>query len=406
MPVDLCAIPDISRRFRQPSVKRWLVMLLIFMVCGGFLTSWLWPANAPARGALFWHCFISAPLGLWAITFGCRWLVWLSTEWPANGWDDEREQDIRNEIQRGQSFLVLDAATVCLPHVVTSGELTQQFLLPQGIRLPSVVDTTTQSVNAIARFNDHDLPAFARIQNRLQQLLHDPQLQAALFRRQTTDPLQVILQVDSAISLVPVEQEDLHKWLINLLPASNVQFAPRFGLADIDSWLDNPGLMGTLLVLSVCIRPTITDGEGEAAVALLLHTGEEEGIDSHARVRIHRPEQSKDAEALYASAMQSLVWGKTRAEDIASLWLAGMGTGNKTQSLLSKNKLRFPRAEANAQIVDIDMKTGRTGVVSFWLAAALAAGHSGTLPFSQLIMSSPEEGMPWWTVIHPGKETS
>jgi len=101
-----------------------------------------------------------------------------------------------------------------------------------------------------------------------------------------------------------------------------------------------------------------------------------------------------------------LVWGKTDAEHIESLWFSGMGTENKTQSLLSKNKLRFPRAEASAQITDIDLKTGLTGVTSPWLAVALAAGQSVSLPFPQLIMSVSKEGLPWWVVIHPGNKAS
>ncbi|SUX58190.1 Uncharacterised protein [Citrobacter braakii] len=132
MPVDLSAIPDVARRTRQPSIKRWLVIFLIFMVLSGFITSWLWPSNNPSRGAFFWHCFITAPLVVWILLLGTRWLCYLATEWPAEGWDDEREQDIANEIHRGQRFLVLAAQSVHLPHAVTSAGLTQQFMLPQG----------------------------------------------------------------------------------------------------------------------------------------------------------------------------------------------------------------------------------------------------------------------------------
>jgi hypothetical protein len=406
MPVDLSAIPDVARRTRQPSAKRWFVVLLIFMVLGGFLTSWLWPThNNSARGPLFWHCFISAPLAIWVVLFGLRWLAWLSTVWPANGWDDEREQDIENEIQRGQCFLILDFASVRLPHVVTSGALTEQFLLPQGIKLPSVVDAATQSVSYIAQFSDKSLPAAERIQNRLREILSDPLLKTGLYECQKKKSLQVILQIDSSIYLSSDELADIRKRMITLLPVSNIQISPYFGMSDIDKWLDNPESMDTLLLLSVCIRATVSDGEGEAAVALLLHSEAGEGFNSNMAVRFHRPEQSKDTKSLLSTAMQALVWGKTHAADIQSLWFSGMGTENKTQSLLSENKFRFPRAEASAQIIDIDLKTGRTGVVSPWIAIALAAGHSCTLPFPQLIMSASEEEDPWWVVIRSGKES-
>lgn len=405
MPVDLSAIPDVASRARQPSVKRWLVILLIFMVLGGFLTSWLWPANSPSRGAFFWHCFISAPLAMWGVLFALRWLGWLSTVWPANGWDDERERDIENEIQRGQYYLVLDATSVSLPHVVTSGVLTEQFLLPQGIKLPSVVDATTQSVSYAARFGDDKLPATERIQNRLRELLNDPILKAALSGSKTTKPLQVILQIDPNVCLSGDEQVDLQNLMKTLFPVNNIQLLPHFGLSDIDNWLDNPKGMEALLILSVCIRATVSDGEGEAAVALLLHSVNGETFDRNTRVCIHRPEQSNDTAALHTSAMQALVWGKIHPDAVESLWFAGMGTENKTRSFLSEHKLRFPRAEANAQITDIDLKTGLTGVVSPWLAIALAAGHSGSLPFPQLLMSVSEDVFTWM-VIHPGKDAS
>ncbi|WP_320714324.1 hypothetical protein [Enterobacter sp. 61D5] len=406
MPVDLSTIPDVASRNCQPSIKRWFVILLIFMFLGGFFTSWLWPSNSPERGALFWHCFISAPLAIWIVLFGFRWLAWLSTVWPANGWDNEREQDIENEIQRGQYFLVVDAASVCLPHVVTSGALTEQFLLPQGIKLPSVIDSETQSISYIAQFSDSNLPVINRIQNRFRELLNDPILKAALSRRKPFIQLQVILQVDPNVYLSQDEQEEFKKQIATLLPASNIRLLPHFGLSDIDNWMDNPESIDSLLVLSVCLRAVVSDGDGEAAVALLLRSGDDADSDINTAVHFHRPEQSKDTETLLASARQALEWGKTDAEHIESLWFSGMGTENKTQSFLSENKLRFPRAEASEQITDIDLKTGLTGVTSPWLAVALAAGQSGSLPFPQLIMSASAEGLPWWMVIHPGQKVS
>ncbi|MGR7120023.1 hypothetical protein ACU62C_11875 [Klebsiella aerogenes] len=406
MPVDLSAIPGVANRVRQPSIKRWLVTLLIFLVLGGFLTSWLWPANIPARGAFFWHCFISAPLAIWVVLFGLRWLAWLSTVWPANGWDDEREQDIENEIQRGQLCLVVDAASVCLPHVVTSGELTEQFLLPQGIKLPSVIDPEKQSVSYIAQFSDSNLPVSDRIQNRFRELLNDPILKTALSRRKTGKPHQIVIQIDPNIYLSQDEQDELKRQMVTLLPASNIRLSPQFNLSDIDYWLDNPDNTDSLLLLSICLRAVVSDGDGEAAVALLLHPAHDAEPENNTAVLFHRPEQSKDTATLLTSARQALVWGKTDAEHIESLWFAGMGTENKTQSLLSENKLRFPRAEATAQITDIDLKTGLTGVASPWLAVALAAGQSGSLPFPQLIMSASKESLPWWMVIHPGQKVS
>lgn len=124
---------------------------------GGFLTSSLWPAQKVVREALFWHCFITAPLVIWAVFLGIRWLIYLAVEWPASGWDHERKQDIANEIRRGQRSLLLLGVGVQLPHVVESTTLSQQFLVPQGLALPAVVDKNTQAVSFLARFNDEGL---------------------------------------------------------------------------------------------------------------------------------------------------------------------------------------------------------------------------------------------------------
>ncbi|AIR66366.1 hypothetical protein [Cedecea neteri] len=401
MPVDLTAIPDVASRAHPPSIKRWLFLLLIFMVFGSFLTSWLWPENLVTREALFWHCSISVPAIIWAALFGIRWIVWLTTVWPANGWDDEREQDIKNEIRRGQSFLVLGAASVRLPHIVTSGALTEQFLLPKGIELPSVVDVETHTISYIAQFSDNNLPSVKRIQNRLQELLSDPALKAALFRHKTTNSIQIILQIDPSVHLSTNEQEILKKQITKCVAVEDIHLSPHFGLSDIDGWLDKPKSIDLLLLLSVCIRATISDGEGEAAIALLLHTENAVETDRNSTARFHRPEYSKDTVTLLASAKQALVWGGTDTEHIESLWFAGMGTENKTPSFLSENHLHFPRAKASAQITDIDMKVGLTGVTSPWLAVALAAGQPGSLSFPQLVMSVSKDSRPWWVVVHP-----
>lgn len=402
MPVNLSAIPDNAKRKRPPSLKRWLVVLLIFMIFGGFFTSWLWPVST-VRGALFWHCFISAPLVIWIFLAGSRWLVWLASEWPAGGWDDERERDIADEVQRGQRALILDSMCVHLPHLVTSGALTEQFLLPQGVVLPPVIDETAQTVSYIAQFSDVGQPAPVRIERQLCELLEDAMLRAALLKVKPTGMPTVIIQIDSEVTLSSDEIADIRKCITSLLSVpARIQFLPYFGLSEIDSWLDEPKVMSTLLLLSVSLRNTLSDGDGEAAVALLLHQECENYDDEHGGLaRIHRPEHSLNSTALQISAMQSLLWGKTCTEEIASVWVAGMGTNNETQSLLASNNLKFQLAETHGQLTDIDMKSGRTGATSPWLAIALAAGNSRPYPFPQLIMSMPEDGLPWWMVVHP-----
>lgn len=403
MPVNLSIIPDIAIRKRPPSLKRWLVVLLIFFVCGGFLTSWLWPAHKTIHGALFLHCIVTVPLVLWTLLLGIRWLFYLSAVWPADGWDEEREQDIADEIQRGQRYLLLEEAAVHLPHVVTSGGLTHQFLLPQGVILPVVVNENTHAVGYQAGFDDGESTLSDRVLRRVKALLNDRAIQSTLSHSYAARPLTVIIQIGCESELNKEDIEEIHKCISSLLPASSeVQFSPKFGLTEIDSWLDAPDSFSTLLILSVNVLSLISDGEGEAAVALFLSFGAEDDASQLTVAHVHRPELAKDTTAIHRSAIQALHWGKTCCEDIAALWLAGMGVENKTQALLANNNLKFTRAEASVQLTDIDMKSGYTGVTSPWLAIALAAGNVGATPYPQLIMSMADrDAQPWWLVVYP-----
>lgn len=136
MPVDLSVIPPATKRKLPPSVKRWSVVLLVFIVCGGLFTSLLWPSHSIVRGELFWNCFISLPFIIWLFIFGARWLCYLISVWFSDGWNHEREKDIGNEIQRGQRYLTLEAVCTHLPHVVTSGVMTDQFIIPGELSYP------------------------------------------------------------------------------------------------------------------------------------------------------------------------------------------------------------------------------------------------------------------------------
>lgn len=403
MPVDLSAIPPLATRKPPPSLKRWLVVLLVFFICGGVITVWLWPVAQGIPERAFWYGFIVIPAVAWLFMASIRWFTWLVSLWLADGWDCEREKDMFMDIQRGQRFIILKAQCVHIPHAVTSCSLTEQFIIPQGVVLPVVVDEITHSVSHQSQFSDAGQAIFSRILRQMVLLLEDAALRAALLQYGVSRPLTVILQIDTDATLTPEEMQIIKTTMIPLLPSSTkVACILTFGLADIDAWLDKPAMFSSLLVISVMLRENISDGEGEAAVALLLCTANEINNAERKVAYIHRPERSKSSSDFNKSMTQALQWGKTTAEDIACLWLAGMGTDNKSQALLANNNLKFPRVDVNSQCIDIDMKSGVNGNVSPWLAIVLAAGNKGEYPFSQLLMSMPvDEPLPWWLIVHP-----
>lgn len=402
MPVDLSSIPEKMVRKRQPSLKRWSVALLLFLVCGGFFTSWLWSVQQVARGALFWHCFITAPLVLWIVLFSVRWLLYLVTVWPAEGWDDEREQDISNEIRRGQRYLLLMGASVNLPHFQATTTLSQHFIMPQGVVLPVVVDEITQDVSYKAEFKCSTALFSERVIEQINTLIESPVIQNHLLKSYTGQLLSVVVQIEDENELSEEDCLNLHNQISLLLPSLQIHFRPCFGWEDIDHWLDFPDYFDDLLILSINLRSDLSDGEGEAAIALLLRFADEDRDADSSFAHIHRPENNKDILGLNNSVSTALLWGKTRSDDIASVWLAGMGAENKIQSLLASSNLKFPRAEASGQLIDIDMKSGYTGIASPWLSLALAAGNSAERLYPQLVLSIPDRNIsPWCLVIQP-----
>lgn len=402
MPVDLSCIPARAKRLSPPSPRRWLVILLMLMACGGFITVYLWPASMPTQTPLFWICFLGIPIGGGLMAWCVRWLAYLSTEWLADGWDDAREWDLAQDIHRGQRHLELLAQVVHLPHVIATASLSEQLLLQEGISLPSQVDGASQVIRQ-ARFDDVALPMQHRAESQLRSLLSDVSLQAALQRLSPHRALSVFLQIDSNMPDMRADRSTLLPLIREMvsLPLT-LSFIEGDGLAVIDTWLDHLDTVQARLVIALSLSEMETDGTGEVAVALLLHSSMPHTSSRSIVAHIHRPEQTSRSQGLNAALRQALHWGMAAPEDIKGIWLTGMGTGNEASSLFSTADMRFPAA---GQPCDIDMKVGLTGLASPWLATAVAAGHVALLSSPQLVMSVPNgEPLPWFMVIRPSAD--
>jgi hypothetical protein len=402
MPVDLSAIPPVAKRKKCPSLKRWSVALLILLLCWGFITLKLWPSDQSTNGALFWHCLISAPLLLWLIVFSLRWLIWLVSEWLADGWDSERGADMAAEIYRGQRFFSLEATSIRLPHVVGSEALAEQFLLPKAVVLPVVVDESTRAISHQASFNNTGQPVRDRIMMLFISLLDGAKLNTELTKRKVADKLPAIIQIDTDSTLSEEELLTVKNKIEKLYPVlSPLNFEPHLSLDEIDNLLDVQPAMDRLLIISLRLLQAPQEGDAEAGVALLLGNRKDDQPPAGCAC-LHRPELTIDIAALDQSVEQSLQWGETCREDITHLWLTGFGIENKAQNFLANNNLRFPHINAEGTFTDIDMKSGFTGKVSPWLAIALAAGNTAKKSSPQLVMSMPNtDNRPWWLVVHP-----
>lgn len=400
MPVDLTCIPDRAERRAPPSVKRWLVFLLALIAIDGLLTTWLWSTEESTHTPFFWLCFPGGAIITWILLIMARWSIFLAPSFSADGWDDAREEDIAQEIQRGQRSMVVQAHIVHLPHVVTFGSLSGQLLLPDGISLPPVIDPATQNVIHQARFDDVTLSEEDRLAQRLYILLSDGRLQSAIHRLPPDRKLAISLQTGDG-ELVSQEQRLILQQLIQdqLGIAFRITFLEEQGLGVLDRWLDDESdSTQSLLVVALNLSGEEVDGVGEAAVALLLSPPEEE-FEQAGMVSLHRPEQTDNERGMSYALQQALQWGMSSPDEMGQLWLTGTGTTNKAEGLFSGTGIRFPTA---GQPCDIDLRTGYTGGASPWLAISAAADNIADVQLPQLVMSVSEENiLPWFLIVRP-----
>ncbi|CNM03110.1 Uncharacterised protein [Yersinia intermedia] len=403
MPVDLSTIPTPAQRSSPPSFKRWLFVLTLAVVIFGTATLYFWPANKPTQTAVFWYCFILLPSVVWLSLFALRWLIYTFSDCINDGWDEEREWTLHKEIQRGQRYVNVLAQVAHLPQAMTSASLSMQ-IIAQEIVLPSTADGLSQQVIRQARFDDIALPVLERLHNRIVALLANSTLHAALIQLPEPRHLTVSLLAETDGYTDNIDLSSLWERVLQTtaLPvtASVVQ---NGGLDMLDKWLDSVISGRVFLVIAVRLVNEQKDGEGDAAVAMLLQTPVSGKHSTGAIARVHRPERSKTAEQLTAAVLQSLHWGNIQPDGIGQIWQTGMGYENQAQSLFSSVDVAFSTVVMPEQTCDIDIHTGLTGKVSPWLTLALATDNARLRQCSQLVMSVPETDslVPWFTVVHP-----
>lgn len=395
MPVDLTCIPVRAESRPAPSIGRWLVFLLALVAGNGLATAWLWPAEMSTHIPLFWICFPGVALVIWVILGIVRCVIFLTPVFGNEGWNDMRERDLAQEIRRGQRSLVMLAKAVQLPHVVASGTLSEQLLIPDGISLPPVADTTGQNVIHQARFGDASLAWMDRLKVQLRALLSDNGMHSALRGLPPQSPLAIALLTDPENSVTPEQQqmsEQIIREIIGL--PFRLSFIEVSGPDILDRWLDEPGLMQTFLVLAVNLMEEDVDGTGEATVALLLQR--DASLMEEAVVSVHRPELTHSEQGITYALQQALLWGMATPDAVSQIWLAGTGTENKADGQFSDAGIRFPRA---GQPCDIDLRTGQTGYASPWLAMAVAAENLIVTSSPQLLMSVGAENHASWFMV-------
>ncbi|CAK9886283.1 MAG: hypothetical protein XXXJIFNMEKO3_02711 [Candidatus Erwinia impunctatus] len=403
MPVDLTTLPQALKRKRAPTLKWWVVFLVLFISLSAFINIAIWPSEKKSFDIFFWHYVLTIPFFISLFLLTMRWFYYLTSEFISEAWNNSRECDLSNEIKRGSRTIVLAGYDVYLPHLITSVRLSEQFLLPDGIILPVVVNDKNKTVTHQAKFYDHGKDFFVRATEKITHLLSNISIQSDFSQHNKHTSISVVINTTVLSSLNEKEITALRSNVISSLPSvSSVNFTANYSLADIDFWLDHPESTDVLLLLSVNLKEFLDDGDAEAAVALLLYSSSCADKYKISGAKIHRPELNDDISSIKDVVSKALLWGGVSHDDIASVWLTGMGVDHKYSSFLSSHNLIFPKAEKNAESVIIDMKSGYTENIAPWLAIILAAENSCGDYHPQLIMSMPDKNSPpWWFVVHP-----
>lgn len=318
MLVDLTRTPERASRQDTPSVKRWLVFLLVMVCVSGLLTAWLWPSGISSQTPLFWICFPGAAIIFWSFIFIIRWVIYLAPVFNADGWDATREQDIDLDIWRGQRSLNIIAQAIHLPHAIATESISSQMLMTSGITLPLQVDNLTQRIIHQARFGNTSESLELRLAQQLKVLLLHGQLQSAFRQLASGCELTVLLQTNLDIIAFPDRLIQLKKLTEENIPASfHLRFIQGEGPELIDRWLDNHDDGQFLLVVAMFLSENEVDGVGDAAVALLMQSNSTRSEDGVAY--LHRPEHTQQAHGMSYALEQALLWGKVDAPDIRQI---------------------------------------------------------------------------------------
>lgn len=394
MPVFLDAIPDVAPGIPRPVTRRWLYLLAAIMALGNVLTFWLWTRER--SGLAFWFMASGLPFCLWGLLFTLRRFSYKCDQVWAASWNRERQELLAKETARGQR-----TARVLLTGVKTqSGSGTGKLL---------------NAVKSSASQLDMQVPRTGALpvrHSRLAEFADERQSQDL-----DVEITNIVGQLKPVLAKIPA---DVACWMIvdcdiPALPKADEQIRQAVvtqterpfrllntkGFVALDFWLDElwqqPAL---LLAVSVQIRPSPQDNEGEAITwTLLVNRDHSDFPDA---VKLHRPEKGSAA-TLTHTLGRALLWSNLAIEEVKGACTTGSEVdrvGDWSRAC-EENGTAFSMTEYNH---DVDQTTGYTGRAAPWLAVSLAVSiaRQGS---AQVVVAETCPGEIWVAGITPAGKT-
>lgn len=394
MPVFLDAIPNVAPRIQRPVIRRWLYLLGAIMILGSVLTFWLWTRER--SGFVFWFMASGLPFCLWGLLFALRRFGYKCDQVWAASWNREREHLLAQETARGQR-----AARVLLTGVKTqSGNGTGKLLTAVkssasqlDMQIPRTGDSPVRH-SRLAGFADErqsqDLDVeITNIVSQLKPVLAKIPADVACWIMADCD-IPAIPQADEQIRQTIVTQTERPFRLLNTK-----------GFVALDFWLDESWQQPALLLaVSVQIRPSPQDNDGEAITwTLLLNRDHRDFPDA---VKLHRPEKGSAA-TLSHTLGRALLWSNLPVEEVKGACTTGseVDRAGDWSRACEENGMMFSMTEDNH---NVDQTTGYTGRAASWLAVSLAVSmvRQGS---TQVVAAETHPGEIWVAGITPARKT-
>ncbi|EKK5222399.1 hypothetical protein PN551_003932 [Cronobacter sakazakii] len=361
MPVWLDAVPEKAPAVKRPRVRRWLLVLVLFILTCAGMTFWNWPTSR--SGFVFWFTALGLPFCIWGFIFSLRRVGYKAEQRATESRNAERDILLANEIRRGQRCAWILGSTIQTP----AGR--------QATRLLDVIDHATPVPELkmvrggggmiryaeLSGFEENIAGALDSVSARISDCI--TRIAEKLPRG---IPCWLSIECDAGKALQVTESI---KQSLSAITGLSFRMLSGSGMAAFDSWLDRHWDTPSLLVAVTLSLPSVPqEGGADALTAVVLCN--RQAAEFPNAIRLHRPEKGHAA-ALSATLARALQWSQLSAQQLRAAWVTGpsLVSGSEWNTACEQNGVTFSLTGDNQSL---DPVLGYAGIASVWLAITIA----------------------------------
>ncbi|EPA9745924.1 hypothetical protein QMT05_10255 [Cronobacter malonaticus] len=311
MPVWLDAIPEKAPVVKRPGMRRWLLVLIFFILTGAVVTFWDWPTAR--SGFVFWFTALGLPFCLWGFVFSLRCIGYKAEQRAIESRNIERDILLAKEIRRGQRCAWILGSTVQTPAAKDASKL----LNIMADATPVATLIKPRGGGAMIRYAE--LSGFGRS--------FDRALDSAITRISACIT-RVIEKLPRGIPCwLLIDYDDVNavqafetiKSRLTDTTGLSFRVLSGSGMAVFDNWLDRHWNTPSLLVAVTLSLPSVPQEGGTDAVTAVILSNRQAAEFPNA-VRLHRPEKGHAA-ALTETLSRALQWSRLSAQQLCGAWV-------------------------------------------------------------------------------------